>query len=164
MKKLLIMAAFLAVQSLAQKPLGYYHLDFVVKELDEGKALSARTYSTSIDPTGTCAIRTGDKLPIQSGGNTTYIDVGVNIDCNSAVLREDNMAMHVSADISSMGSERMLRVEGRLSGVVAPPIIHQVKWSAVVLVPIGKPTTIFSSDGATGKRQTRLELTVTPIP
>ena len=139
----------------------YFHLDFVVKDLDGGKVINARHYSTTI-ATGesapySCTIRTGSKVPVPSGGTIgagqfTYIDVGVNIDCRSANEIEGSLALSVAAEISSAAPSSN------------PPLIRQTKWSSNVIVPIGKPTVIFSSDDATTKGQMQLELTATAIP
>jgi hypothetical protein len=43
------------------------------------------------------------------------------------------------------------------------PVIRQVKWNSPVIVPLGKPTVIFSSDDPSSKRQMQLELTARPI-
>jgi hypothetical protein len=44
------------------------------------------------------------------------------------------------------------------------PVIRQVKWNSPVIVPLRKPTIIFSSDDPSSKRQMQLELTAIPIP
>jgi hypothetical protein len=122
----------------------YFHLDFVVKELEGGKVIGARHYSTTT-ATGdhSCTIRSGNKVPVQSGGSGsegqfTYIDVGVNIDCRSAKEIEGSLALSVTAEISS-------------AATVGQPLIRQTKWSSNVIVPIGKPTVIFSSDDVTAR-------------
>jgi len=145
----------------APEPTKYFHLDFVVKELDGGKVISARHYTTTISNDANshnCSIRSGSKVPVPVGGNGTdntqytYIDVGVNLDCHNAKLIEGDLGLYVSADIST--------------AVPGPkqPLIRQTRWSADVIVTIGKPTTIFSSDDITNKGQMQLELTATPIP
>jgi hypothetical protein len=146
-----------SARSTPQQP-KYFHLDFAVKELDGGKVINSRHYSMTTTtgesaPNG-CMIRTGSKVPVSSGGatgNFTYIDVGVNIDCRSAKEIDGSLATSVTADISNTapGSN--------------PPLIRQTKWSSHVIVPIGKPTIIFSSDDVTSKGQMQLELTATPI-
>jgi len=132
----------------------YFHLEFVVKDLDGGKVINARHYSTTV-MTGdrTCTIRSGNKVPIQAGGATgiTYVDVGVNIDCHSANQIEGSLALNVTAEISSAATSS------------SQPMIRQTKWNSNVIVPIGKPTVIFSSDDVSTKGQTQLELTATPI-
>lgn len=137
----------------------YFHLDFVLKELDGGKVVNARHYAMTISTgdTGTSGIRTGNKVPITTGGTGgevtqfTYIDVGVNIDCKQAKEMGDDLALHVDAEISSAATQ------------THQPLIRQTKWSSSVIVPIGKATTIFSSDDVTTKGQMQLELTATPV-
>jgi hypothetical protein len=136
----------------------FYRFDFVVKELESGKVVNTRTYSTSAsDREGrTCSIRTGNKVPVPTaqGPETsqyTYIDVGVNVDCQGLREVDGQLALTLTAEISSaVGSTR-------------PPMIRQTKWNADVIVPLKKPTTIFTSDDVTGKGQMQLELTATPI-
>ena len=43
------------------------------------------------------------------------------------------------------------------------PMIRQNRWTSNVVVPLKKPTVIFSSDDLTTKHQMQLELTATPI-
>jgi hypothetical protein len=136
----------------------FFRLDFTVKELEGGRVVNARNYSASISSRqgDTTSIRSGDKAPVQTGGGNsfTYVDVGVSIDCSSLRLVESQLALHVSADISGLGSE--------IPAGSTIPVIRQIKWGSSVLVPLKKPVTIFSSDGASTKRQTQLELTATP--
>jgi len=147
-------------KSAAEHP-KYFHLEFVVKEMDAGKVVSARHYSTMV-ATGradfgyNCTIRTGNKVPVpvsggKDSGTFTYIDVGVNIDCRAAKEVEGSLALSVSAEISNAATASN------------PPLIRQTKWSSNSIVPIGKPTTIFSSDDVTTKGQMQLELTATPM-
>jgi len=137
----------------------FFHLDYVVKELEGGKVTNARHYSTLIaagDNTNTSIIRTGSKLPVQTGGSMgseiyTYVDVGVNIDSKMAKEVGDALALSINAEISSAVP----------SG--HQPLIRQTKWGSSVLVPIGKPTTIYSADDVTAKGQMQIELTATPV-
>jgi hypothetical protein len=136
----------------------YFHLDFVVKELEGGKVINARHYSaTTVTGDHSCTIRSGNKVPVQTGssgpdsGQYTYVDVGVNIDCRAAKELDGSLALNVSAEISSAVSAQK------------QPLIRQTKWSSNVIVPIGKPTVVFSSDDVTTKGQTQLELTATAI-
>jgi hypothetical protein len=83
----------------------------------------------------------------------TYLDVGVNIDCRAAKEIQDQLALNVSAEISGIATEQPSN----------QPLIRQTKWESNVIVPLRKPTTIFSSDDPSTKRQTQLELTAIPI-
>jgi hypothetical protein len=137
-------------------PEKYFRLDFVVKEVEGGKTVNARAYSITIlsgNSQSSSSLRTGTKVPIPMGGNFQYVDVGVNIDCRSAKELQNQLALIVSADLSTAPSEAPM----------GPPVVRQNRWSSNVLVPIRKPTVIFSSDDLTSKRQMQLELTATPI-
>ena len=144
-------------------PQKFYRLEFVVKEVEGGKVLNARTYSTTVAADarelGPTAIRTGAKVPYQTATgdpkNFQYLDIGVNIDCRSIREVERALSLYVSADISSVPSD------AATPGVA--PTIRQNRWSSLTIVPLKKPTLIFSSDDPTSKRQMQLELTATPI-
>lgn len=165
--KLALIAALLAAPGFSQttdnKPerqTKYFRLDFTVKELDGGKVVNSRNYTTSLsDQKGdNGSIRTGDKVPVQTDKSQwTYVDVGVSIDCNSLQEVGSQVAIHVTADVSGFSSETP-QAPG------SNQLIRQNRWSSTVIVPLRKATTVFSSDGASTKRQTQLELTATPIP
>lgn len=140
-----------------QEPARFYKLEFVIKELDGTRVLNARTYSTtaSTEERGGCAIRTGSKIQTEGSAKMT-VDVGVNIDCRSLKEIRNELSLAVTADVTSMAQE---------STTPSPyPVIRQNRWSSNVIVPIKKPTVIFSSDDTTTKHQTQVELTATPIP
>jgi hypothetical protein len=143
------------------EPQKFYKLEFVVKEVEGGKVLNARTYSTTVstDPReSTTQIRAGGKVPYQNPSgdskNFQYLDLGVNIDCRGIKEVERGLSLYVSADISSVPSDP-----------AAPAAaIRQNRWSSTTLVPLKKPTLVFSSDDPMSKRQMQLEITATPIP
>ncbi|HUO30984.1 MAG TPA: hypothetical protein VMU80_17295 [Bryobacteraceae bacterium] len=135
----------------------YFRLDFAVQELDGGKVTNSRHYVMSIETlTDTSSIRTGSKVPVSTGAGQdsqfTYIDVGVNIDCRKAAIVDGELALNVSADVSTAAPSPSMH-----------PVIRQNRWTSNVIVPLGKPTVIFSSDDLTTKGQMQLELTATPI-
>jgi type II secretory pathway component GspD/PulD (secretin) len=82
-----------------------------------------------------------------------YIDVGVNIGFGEAVEDGEKLRLVVNASVSSLAPA--------LEGSAAGPIIRQNTWTAEVLIPIGKPSVIFSSDNVENKGRTQLELTAT---
>lgn len=133
----------------------YFHLDFVVKEVDAGKVTNTRHYWTTVatGEHGACSIRTGSKVPIpaDANGSYTYLDVGVNIDCSRPEEVDGNLALGVSAEISSAAPSQN------------PPLVRQNKWNSKVIVPLNKPTMLFSSDDLTSKGQIQVELTATPV-
>ena len=136
----------------------YFHLDFVVKELEGGKVTNSRAYGMTIATVGATtnsSIRTGNRVPVSSGGGGQwqYIDVGTNIDCRSAKEVPSGLALNVTADISGAATEQG----------AANPVIRQTKWGSDVVVALRKATVIFASDDPSSKRQMQLELTAAPI-
>lgn len=137
----------------------YYHLEFVLKELDAaGRVVNNRAYNTSISTDGRNSyVRTGTKIPIRVNDkdNIQYLDVGVNIDCDMARETAQGIALQIKAEISSLanppaGSEALT------------PILRQNRWQSMTQLPIGKPTVVFSSDNLENKGRMQVEVTATP--
>ncbi len=146
------------------EPTKYFRLDFTVKELEGGRVVNARSYSTSLSnqKNDTVSIRIGDKVPIVTGKDqVSYQDVGVNFDCNSLKLVDNQVALHINTAISSVVADAQGKTPGESPSA---PLIRNTSWGSTVLVPLKKAVMVFSSDGASTKRQTQLELTATPIP
>lgn len=149
-----------------ESPAHYYRLTYSVQEVGEtGKVTNSRTYATAI-ATGngpSAQIRIGDKVPVlteREKGEVQYIDVGVNIDSIRALEVDNKLALSVTAEISSTIKNT---VPTATSESISLPIIRSNKWSANVLVPIGKPTVIFSSDNLQDTGKVQIELTATRI-
>lgn len=160
----LALAVYLALPALAQDAakdnVKFYKLDFLVKELDDNKVVSAKSYSayTAADEKSRGAsIRTGNRVPYQpTAGSYQYADIGVNIDCQSAREAGGQLILIIVADISSIPG-------GAEAAPNALPMVRQNRWNSMVLVPIGKATTLFSSDDLNSKRKMQLEVTATPV-
>ncbi len=132
----------------------YYRLDFVVRVSDQGKVLSQRSYSLGVAAAGVAegrdwwSLRAGTKVP--AGSN--YVDVGFNLD----VRPEDAggaLQLRLKADLSSLSPD--------VSNVNMPPI-RQMREEEAVLVPINKPTIVFSSEDPSSKHQFQIEVTAVP--
>ncbi len=152
-----------------EPPAHFYHLEFVVQETGaDGKPTNSRTYSGTVSTSRTdrgFSTRTGSRVPIATGAfgqgdskNTQfqYIDVGVNIDARDARDEGDKLALSLTADVSSLAGTQ------NISGV-SEPVVRQNKWQASVLLPIGKPTVVFTSDVLDSKGGMQLVVTVTPV-
>jgi hypothetical protein len=137
----------------------YYRLEFVLKELgDDGHVVNSRTYHTAVSTDGrNSSVRTGTKIPIRtSDKDIQYIDVGVNIDCSFARETPQGLALQITAEISSLANPSG-------STEASTPIVRANRWSSMTLVPIGKPTVVFSSDNLENKGRIEIEVTVTPV-
>ena len=146
----------------AAEPAHYYHLELVVQELGtDGKPTNSRTYTTTVstDDRGSASIRTQSRIPIATAsvsGNTQfqYQDIGVNIDARRAHDLGHQLSMDLTADISSV-AERDPNLH--------EPIIRQNRWQALVLIPVGKPSVVFTSDTLDSKGSMQLVVTATPV-
>ena len=141
----------------APEPSRFYKLDFVVKEVEGGKPVNARTFSTMIPHLpgnrDAATIRAGGRVPVTHSGGTSFFDLGVNIDVRDVRDSQADIVVSLNVDISTIAQET----------AAAQPVVRQNKWSGVVLVPLKKPTVVFASDDLTSKRQLQLEMTATPV-
>lgn len=155
MRPLLVMLLTLAATGAAETAEGtkFFRLDFTIREMESGKAINARTYSviSSTERGPGTQLRTGLRLPITEGTTTRFSDVGVSIDCRALQEIGGELAMSLAIDISSLASD----------GPQA--IVRQNKWNSLVIVPLRKPTLVFSSDDPGTKRQMQLEVTASPV-
>jgi len=158
----------------AAPPQHFYRLHFAVAELDGlGKVTNTRSYEETIattgggQPVGDQQIKTGSRVPIVTGsygsnnpnsGNTQfqYIDLGVNLDVQDANERGDMLGFRLKAEISSIARQTEIAGTGE-------PVIRQNVWNSIVLVPVGKPTVVFSSDDLDSKGKMQVEVTATRV-
>lgn len=144
-----------------QKEARFFHLDFVVRELDGKRPVSSRNYSMNVvanDHTrASSSIRTGNRVPITTSkeGQFTYSDIGINIDCS---------------DVETIGSELAFSLAAELSGLSdgqattsTPPILRSTRWRSSALVAIGKPTVVFSAEDEKTNHTLEMEVTATPL-
>ena len=83
--------------------------------------------------------------------NNDTIGVGTDIDCRDVAESHDALSFHLVVGVSSL-----------LQETDPHPVIRQNKWVSTVVVPLKKPTMVFSSDDNTTKRVMELEVTATP--
>jgi len=145
-------------------------LKFVVKELEGGKVINSREYSTylaggSKETAGTSSIRTGSKVPIPVSyepkqpnlAQITYIDIGVNIDIRGDRVEDGKLYCFIKAEITSIDTS------ASAESSTFPKVVRQNLWNSPVFAPLGKPITLFSSDDVASKRTMQLELTATEV-
>lgn len=149
----------------AKPPVHFYKLNFTLEEVNEaGKITNTRSYVATIATASggeSQQIRTGSRIPIATGaenGSTQfqYVDVGVNFDVRRANEIGDKLSFFLASEISSIASQTQIAGTGE-------PIIRQNRWDSMVLIPIGKPTTVFSADDLDSKGKMQVELTATRI-
>ncbi|HVI09172.1 MAG TPA: hypothetical protein VND65_12850 [Candidatus Binatia bacterium] len=140
-----------------EKPLmEAYHLDFSLNELEDGKKINTRQYSTDLATNEGNEIKIGTRVPMQvKDGEFQYLDIGTNI----------------FARLSETRGQTELVVRAELSNFAVPehdphevhPIIRQMKIGGSTLLPVSKTIVIGSADDPNSKRQFQLEVTVTKL-
>ncbi len=169
---LILVALLAAVPMMAQQPApakpeeSFYRLDLVLRELEDGKVINARSYSMWLASGegrgGGASIRAGNDIPMvrtvqtDKPADITYRNVGVNIDCR----------------LSESASGPVLTMNGSIANVVAPelgmdnkllPVFRNINLNAYTLLTPGKATLISSADDPGSKRRFQLEVTATKL-
>ena len=149
-------------------PEHFYKLNFTVEEINEaGKVSNARTFVAHLKtaPGFTQSIRTGDRVPVVTGGSPgsnaqnvqfQYVDLGVNIDIAQLKDSGNQLSFRLTAEVSSFAKSELI-------GGVNEPVIRQKKWDSAVLVPVGRPTVVFSADDLEDKGKMQVEVTAMRI-
>jgi hypothetical protein len=149
-----------ATQQTSQ-PVHFYRLNFVIRERSENTLVSERSYSLGISAavaaggsgTGTTegrdwwSLRSGTRVP--AGSN--YVDVGFNVDVRALDVG-GALQLRLKADLSSLPP-------GEPATNSLPPI-RQMRVEEAVLVPVGKPTLLYTGEDL---NKHRFELEVTPV-
>lgn len=156
----------------AKTPGHFYKLSYVVQEVsDSGKVTNSRSYMTNIQVGGDgVQIRAGNRVPISTAPHTAggsslvdtqyqYWDMGINIDSRQATEIGEKLALVVTAEVNDLAPS----ASAWPNQIPTVPVVRQNKWSANVIIPIGKPTVIFSSDDLNNKGRIQVELTPTRI-
>lgn len=151
------------------KPPGhFYHLTLTLEELsDSGQVQNSRVFVETIQTNydHPQQIRTGTRVPFITGsdkGSTQfqYVDIGVNFDVRQVKEVDDKLGFDLAAEVSSIAPPTS-KEPNELS---SEPVIRQNKWDSAVVIPIGKPTVVFSADDLQGKGKMQVELTATRLP
>jgi hypothetical protein len=144
-------------------PIAPYRLDFSLDELQDGKKINTRHYTSQLVAGQENDIRIGLRVPVVSSDKQgekeyQYLDVGTTIKCDSRE-RGDDIELIVNAEVSDFDT-------AATSTSAAPylaPIIRQVKIGGRVLLIAGKPILVGSVDDPNSKRQFQLEVVATKL-
>lgn len=137
-----------------------YRLDYVIREMDDGKVVNSRNYSmvmTSTDERGRGLgdMRAGSRIPVNVGDKgIQYVDVGVNINSRLYVLDSGALLLDNNTEISTLATPE---------GQGANPIIRQIRSSTTSEVIVGKASQIALLDDPVSKRRFQIEVTPTKL-
>jgi len=139
------------------KPLEEYHLDFSINEIEDGKKINSRQYSTNLFTNEGSEIKIGTRVPVESKeGEFQYLDVGTSLFARVGETRGQT-ELTVRAETSSFAMPEGMEKRD------LHPMIRQLKMGGTVLLPLTKTVVIGSADDPNSKRQFQLEVTVTKL-
>lgn len=140
------------------KRVSLYRLNFVFREVEDGKRINERNYSLLLEgDTFMSSLRIGDRVPIRTDDkNLQYADVGFNLDCR---LAEKGSLLEIDTviEFSNVASP------GALSNVPSTPTLRQMKYHVYTLLVAGKPTLILSADQVDSKHRLEIEVVASKI-
>jgi hypothetical protein len=163
----------------ASSPQAGPHLKLVYRALQigaDGKTLSSHSYSTIVVANSghpsPSKIRSNDRVPIATGSYSSggqvvsslvntqfqYQDVGTNIDTYGAKLTGNQLSVNLSVSLNEVAKNDVATEK-----TIPAPVIRQLSWQSDVIVTMGRPTVIFTSDNPSDTGKTELELTATEI-
>jgi hypothetical protein len=176
MKKTLILVLLLSFCALPASPLfaqqkdnnkteelpAAYKVNFVLAEIEGGRRVNERNYSSIVRERRQFTVRTGDRIPVvtRSGGQQArdewqYLDVGFRLESTLETSGPD-VIVQGTYDLSTIVNPESKSASGT-------PVIRQVRQEFSSIVPVGKSTVISSSDDVNSKRTYQLEVTVTKL-
>ena len=158
--------ALLALPLLAQ-PRDVYKVELTMHDATDASAKAGRRYLILLDSRNKGTFKIGNREPVATGSfapsagagnplvNTqfTYVDLGVNIDCQLEPIDNDTrMDLRVDLDVSGAMPPK---------SPVPNPVISQLKLSMRAIVVPGKRTIIASIDDPVTNRKFDVEALVT---
>jgi hypothetical protein len=154
--------------SYEHSPERYFRLTFRVLNVSpEGKVMDSHSYieviATGPKSLPYSSVRTRDSVPVgcATAGNppdcppSQFADTGTDIDVQHIEIIGQTLRLYVSANISTLSFKPPASPKY--------PIHRSTKWASYVIVPINKPTLIFSADNSADRGKTELELMAVPI-
>jgi hypothetical protein len=94
----------------------------------------------------------------QNGPNssqTVDVNLGVKIDTRVITEADNRLSLLLQVDVSSSSGD---------PSTPNFPVIRLNQWSSTLVVPLKKPTLVFSSDFLDAKQQMQIEVTAIPFP
>jgi hypothetical protein len=152
----------------AASPAAVYRVEYVVREIEKGKPVNARTYvlmahSDLKGKAERAALRVGSRVPIATStpksdgapAQYTYYDVGMNIDC-TLLDTDKGLIVHTNLEMNSIANSEM-------SSTPSTPVIRRLHLEDDTLIVPGKSAVVGSIDDVTADRRYEVEVTATKV-
>ncbi len=142
------------------RPLSFYKLDFVLKELQDGKTINTRNYEMTLEDRERGSTRIGARVPVNNVGPSTgfqYLDIGINIDCR-VVGHDDYASLNTTVEVSSFALPEQATGTNGL-----PPVVRQARTNMAAVVPVNKQTVIGLIDDVNSTKRYEIAVTATRL-
>jgi hypothetical protein len=135
----------------------FYKLDFVLRELEDGKVVNVRNYSVMARSGEWQQLRVSNSVPTttESKKADKTEAIGLSMNCRIIPGADGTAMLDTKADISSMADRGTM-----FASNPAPPVRH-VQMNSSAPVTLGKPILLSGVDELSSKRRFELEVTVT---
>jgi len=146
-----------------ERPLSFYKVEYILRELQDGKAINSRSYVMTIENGDRGEAKVGARVPVNAGGGNPnlpatqfqYMDVGVNINCR-VVGQNDFVTLHTTVEISSFALPEA-------SGTTGQPVVRQMRTQMAAVVAVGKQTVIGIIDDVNSTKRYEVGVTATKL-
>ena len=150
------------------KPLAYCRLDLTVNELEDGKKINSRSYTTTVRTEGPgprAILKVGSRVPVTDTKNGfTYMDVGVNIEMYNLAERDGVLVFDMNGDVSSLASaDQPSTTAERIAQQGLPPVLRQARFAGPAAVVPGKQTVLYTLDDVNSKHRFQIEVLATKL-
>jgi hypothetical protein len=141
----------------------YFRLQVSVRELDGERVINHREFNVTVateeHALRPVSIRSGDRIPsmVASKGapETEYLDLGIDFDVQNVEMHGDRLALRIDGHLTSLADPANTNP--------AALVIRSNSWGSRVLLHVGKPEIVFSSDDASSTHRFQVEITATEI-
>ena len=138
-------------------PAEFYKLDFVLRELEDGKVVSLRNYSLMARSGDWQQLRVGTSAPTTA--ERKQLDnaeaIGLSVDCRIVPNSDGTAVLVTKADITSIANY----ASQYAANAVQP--VHHVQMNTSAPVTLGKPSVLSGVDELNSKHRFELVVTVT---
>jgi hypothetical protein len=147
-----------------ERPLSFYKVEYVLRELQDGKAINSRNYAMSIEDGKRGEAKVGARVPVSTGmvggiPQFQYLDVGVNLLC-VVEGKGDYASLRTTIEISSFAIPE--QATAAVNSDVRP-VLRQMRAELPAVVPLAKPTVIGTVDDVNSTKRYEVSVTATKL-
>lgn len=113
-----------------------YVLEYTVSELEGTRKVRSRNYTVQVNDRSEGRLRVGSRVPLVTGEQVQYMDVGVNIDARPISVDSRSVRLNTKLEVTAMASTDSSR---------RPILRNMTSWGETV-IPLDKPVILSSQD------------------